>query len=148
MVETFRDILSFDDGVLSVDLDMLLRVDTNMAASYDTHKRLGFSYRPYAASVAERVGLPAYLQYTVQQPEELCALKLVATTPDIGVTTSFLKGLLQPVVEFAPYPGSSQSSDHWLGRLSVEVTGRYVRATRMALEDYLEGVREHAREAA
>ena len=148
MIDSFGDILSFNDGVLSIDLDGLLRVDANMAKSYATHKRLGFSYRPYAASVAERVGLSAYLQDVVGQPSNLRAVKLVATMPDIGVTTSFLKGVLQPVVDFAPYPGSSQSSDHWLGRLSVEVTGRYVRATRMALEDYLEDVRERAREVA
>lgn len=148
MVETFRDILSFNDGVLSIDLGALLRVDTNMATSYETHKRLGFSYRPYATSVAERLELPVYLLGMVQQPDSLRAVKLVAAMPDIGVTTSFLKGLLQPVVDFAPYPGSSQASDHWLGRLSVEVTGRYVRATRMALEDYLEDVRERARETA
>lgn len=125
-------ILSYSGGVLEICLDDVLRDDTDISSAYAVHNRFGFSYEPYGQDLAKKINLEGFLVNNVTAPERLLGVCIKINIVDVGVSTSFLRGLLKPVSDFSDL-------NSWVSNFQVVVQGRYKETSALAASAFIQG---------
>lgn len=127
-----ENILKMEDGSLVISLDHVIDDSEDILATYQENGRYGFSYQPFGSEIAKKAKLREFLNATLDSPESLTGLRIVCTKEDIGLTTTFLRGLLAPVLEFSSF-------ENWSSNFVVAMNGRYKKASDLAAIAFAQG---------
>ena len=70
------------------------------------------------------------LQDKVANAEDLKQIRISVAASNVGISTSFLRGLLGFVLDFSAY-------SNWKDNFHVSVNGRYEKSTALAVDDFV-----------